>query len=174
MEEVLEPFRDFVSGLLDDVCIFADSTEELHQRMLKLFSRFAEYRLVLNPAKCRFFVPEGDFLGFIISENGVAADPKKIAAIRNRPIPSTTTEICSFINAAGYFRRLIHRFSDLSAPLTDLSVGPKNAPVSLMPEAKRSWQAIVTALTTTPVLRKFDWRLPVVIESDASKSAVGA
>ncbi|KAI0995043.1 hypothetical protein K3495_g13137 [Podosphaera aphanis] len=174
MEEVLEPYRHFVSGLLDDVCVFADTPEQLHAQLLLLFERFAKYGLLLNASKCRFFVPEGIFLGFHVSKHGIAADPSKISAITDRPMPKTSTEIRSFVNAAGYFRSLIDRFSDMSAPLTKLSSGPKNATVHLTAEATKAYNDIKRALTTTPVLRKFDWRLPIVVESDASKITVGA
>ncbi|KAI0992008.1 hypothetical protein K3495_g16178, partial [Podosphaera aphanis] len=174
MEEVLTPFRHFVSGLLDDVCVFADTIQELDSHLHQIFPRFVEYGLILNASKCRFFVTDGIFLGFRISKDGIAADPAKLAAVRERPMPSTTTEIRAFVNAAGYFRNLIDRFSDLSAPLTSLSSGPKNAQISLTPDAHLAWLKIRSALTTTPVLRKFNCRLPVIIESDASKYAVGA
>ncbi|KAI1001153.1 hypothetical protein K3495_g7046 [Podosphaera aphanis] len=174
MEEILEPYRHFVSGLLDDVCVFADTVELLHQNLLLLFARSVKYGLILNASKCRFFVTEGIFLGFQISKHGIAADPSKISAIVDRPLPTTSTEIRSFVNAAGYFRSLINRFSDMSAPLTELSSGPKHSTISLTPEAIKAYQNIKDALTTTPVLRKFDWCLPIVVESDASMIAVGA
>ncbi|KAI0996091.1 hypothetical protein K3495_g12090 [Podosphaera aphanis] len=140
MEEILEPYRHFVSGLLDDVCVFADTVELLHQNLVLLFARFVKYGLILNASKCRFFVTEGIFLGFHISKHSIAADPSKISAIVDRPLPTTSTEIRSFVNAV----------------------------------AIKAYQNIKDALTTTPVLRKFDWRLPIVVESNASKIAVGA
>ena len=71
MEEVLEPFRTFTAGLLDDVAIWGDSANELHMRLLAVLSRFALYGLLLNPSKCRLFVPNGIFLGLEISEKGI-------------------------------------------------------------------------------------------------------
>ncbi|KAI1006734.1 hypothetical protein K3495_g1482 [Podosphaera aphanis] len=62
----------------------------------------------------------------------------------------------------------------MSAPLTNLSSGLNNATVHRTPEATKAHYEIKRALTTTPVLRKFDWRLLIIVESDASKIAVGA
>ncbi|KAI0992367.1 hypothetical protein K3495_g15819, partial [Podosphaera aphanis] len=135
---------------------------------------FVEYGLILNSSKCRFFVQGGIFLGFSISENGIAADPAKVAAIRDRPKPSTNSEIRGFVNAAGYLRCLIKDFSKLAGPLTDQSIGPKNKPVTLSPESERSWLAIKDAMSSSPLVRKFDWRLPVVLETDASQKFLGA
>ena len=163
MEEVLEPFREFVSGLLDDVAIWADGIEQLHSRLLQVLTRFVEYGLILNAGKCKMFVTEGVFLGFVISEAGVKADPSKVAAIRDRPMPSTTTEIRGFVNAAGYFRHLIKDFSEISGPLTDQSTGPKNAPVILSPQAQEAWTRIRDLITTMPIAKKFNWQLPVIL-----------
>ncbi|KAI0994514.1 hypothetical protein K3495_g13668, partial [Podosphaera aphanis] len=174
MEEVLQPHRSFVSGLLDDVCVWGNSHEELHARLQKVFSRFVTYGLILNAGKCKLFVEQGVFLGFLISKHGITADPEKVAAIRDRAMPTTTSEIRGFVNAAGYLRSLIKNFSRLAGPLTDLSVGPKNCPVKLSAEAIDSYNKIKDALTSAPVVRKFDWRLPTVLESDASQRFVGA
>lgn len=174
MEEVLQPFRSFAAGLLDDVAIWADTIQDLHKRILDVFKRCVDYGLLLNSEKCRLFVTEGFFLGFLISKKGIIADPQKIAAIRDRPIPTDTSEIRSFVNAAGYLRSLIKKFSHLAGPLTDQSVGPKNKPGILTPESITPWKTIKQALTSSPILRKFDWRLPIILETDASKKFVGA
>ncbi|KAI0998002.1 hypothetical protein K3495_g10187 [Podosphaera aphanis] len=62
MNEMLEPFRLFVAGLLDDVCVWGNSRVELNLRLLKFFSRFADYGLPLNYAKCRLFATQVVFL----------------------------------------------------------------------------------------------------------------
>lgn len=106
MEEVFDPFRSFAAGLLDDVAIWGDTIEELHSRLILILNRFVSYGLLLNASKCRFFIKSGVFLGFLVSENGIAADPEKVAAIRDRPLPRTTSEIRGFVSAAGYLRLL--------------------------------------------------------------------
>ncbi|KAI1006983.1 hypothetical protein K3495_g1237 [Podosphaera aphanis] len=174
MEEVLQPFRSFVAGLLDDVCVWSDSIKNLHSCLLLIFERFVKYGLILNSRKCRLFVREGIFLGFHVSESGISADPQQVAAIRDRPMPRTTSEIRGFVNAAGYLRSLIKDFSKIAGPLTDQSVGPKNAPVTLSEKSIASWQKIKNAISSAPVIQKFDWMLPTVLESDASQKFVGA
>ncbi|KAI0997523.1 hypothetical protein K3495_g10664 [Podosphaera aphanis] len=133
VEEVLAPFRDWLAGLLDDVFIWGDSKLKLHKRLLKLMRRLVEYGIVLNLSKFRYFVNKGVFLGFLISENGIQADPEKVCAIRERPIPTTTTSVQAFIAAAGYMRFLIKDFSKLCEPLHEVMTGPKNAKTKLTP-----------------------------------------
>ncbi|KAI1003237.1 hypothetical protein K3495_g4970 [Podosphaera aphanis] len=173
IEEILEPFRTFCAGLLDDACIFADTKEQLHERNLLVMKRLVEYGILLNDAKCRFFVNQGIFLGFLISEQGIQVDPEKVSAVRNRPMPNTTSEIRGFISAAGYMRFLIKNFSQLCEPLHELMKGPKNCKVVLGKDAIKAWKHIRDAITTLPVVAMFQFSLPVVIEPDASQKHVG-
>jgi hypothetical protein len=82
---------------------------------LCVFARLAKYGLMLNTQKSVIFVKKGVFLGFVISRDSIAADPQKVAAIRNRPMPATTTEVKAFVNAAGYLRHLISRYAKLAS-----------------------------------------------------------
>lgn len=174
IEEIFEDLRDFTCGLLDDIAVWADTKPQLHERLLVVFERLHRYGLVLNTLKTSLFVPRGTFLGFLVSEDGITADPAKIAAIRDRPLPATTTEVRGFVNAAGYLRNLIKGYSERTGALTDYTGGPKGQSVTLSDKARQQWQDIRDAITSLPVVRTFNWRLPSVIETDASQGFVGA
>ena len=60
------------------------------------------------------------YVGHIVSENGVEADPEKLRKIRNCPIPKTSEEIHKFRSFAGYHRRFVKDFSKIAKPLTEL------------------------------------------------------
>ena len=74
---------------------------------------------------------EGRFLSFFISYVGVRSDLAKIFTILERLLPTTTTEIRSFLNAAGYFRYFIERFAYYASSLYDLIGLPKGSRVKL-------------------------------------------
>src|SRR6202165_1169064 len=130
--------------------------------------------MLLNTRKTSLFVRSGVFPGFVINEDGITADPAKVAAVRDRPMPATTTEVRGFVNAAGYFRHLIDIYSEKSSHLTDLCTGPKGAPVTLSGEAQQQWRHIRDVITSLPLIRVFDWRLPSVLDTDASQGHTGA
>jgi hypothetical protein len=174
IEEVLLPVAEFTAGILDDICVFADSLDELYTRVKLVLARLAAYGLALNTGKCEWFVLEGRFLGFFISRAGIRSDPAKIAAILERPPPTTATEVRSFLNAAGYFRHFIERFAHHASSLYDLTGLPKGSRVELTREQHEAWRQLRDALTKTPLLRPFDWTLPVVLETDASQLCCGA
>ncbi|KAI1004918.1 hypothetical protein K3495_g3298 [Podosphaera aphanis] len=174
MEEILGELHEFTSGLLDDIAIWGDTPDELHKRTLLVFRQLAVYGMVINGPKSKLFVEKGLFLGFLISKEGTQADPAKLQAVHDRSMPTTTTQVRGFVNAAGYFRHLIKNYSKLAAPLTELTGGPKNQTIKLSSEAINAWHKIRSALTTTPVVKVFSWLQPIIIESDSSKSHVGA
>jgi hypothetical protein len=133
-----------------------------------------KYGISFNVRKFVIYVIRDVFLGFMISINGVTADSSKVAAIRDKLMPGTTTEVRTFVNAAGYFRYLIKGYAKKSGPLTDLTGGPKGQPVTLFAEAQTAWREIRDLITDLPILKPFDWCLPVVLETDASLKYIGA
>lgn len=171
MEEVLLPYVR--AGLLDDICVWGNTREEAEKRATAVIARLAKYGLVLNLAKCEWMVTEGRFLGFIISKEDIRADPKKVEAITSRPLPTTTTKLRGFLNAAGFLRSLIHGFSGHAAPLYPLTSGGKGTAIKLNKEQVAAFHKLKEALTTAPVVRAFCWSLPVYLWVDSSAKWIG-
>ncbi len=74
---------------LDDVVVFGSAQAELLDKVKKTFTRYQEAELTLNPKICRLLQGVIDFLGHVISEKGVATDPKKVEAVTEWPTPTT-------------------------------------------------------------------------------------
>jgi hypothetical protein len=70
-----------VKAYVDDIVVKSKRTDELVADLKLAFERLRENDIKLNPEKCVFGVPRGMLLGFIMSERGIKANPKKIAAI---------------------------------------------------------------------------------------------
>ena len=71
--------------------------------------------------KCEFWLNEVVFLGHVISEVGIFVDPEKIKAIVNCEQPKNVSEVRSFLDLVGYYRRFVEHFSLIAAPLTRLT-----------------------------------------------------
>lgn len=61
-----------------------------------------------------------DYLGHYISLKGVAVDPAKIKVVLDWPISSSSRGVRGFLSLTGYYRKFIHGFGELTAPLTCL------------------------------------------------------
>ena len=69
-----------------------------------MFEKLAEAELKLKPSKCEFFKSHVNYLGHVVSEDGIECDPKKIEAVRNWPIPVTVTDVRSFLGFTNHYR----------------------------------------------------------------------
>merc|ERR1712122_3050 len=88
---------------LDDCIIFSRTPEEHISRLREIFQRFRDANLKVNPDKCNFFRNQVQFLGHIVSKDGVQADPEKVDAVKNFPTPKTHTDAKSFLGLASYY-----------------------------------------------------------------------
>ena len=120
---LLEPHVAYVCGLLDDICTYADARPELHQRTLAVLKSLDDGGMALNPAKCLWFVTSVKLLGRILSHNSIAPDPAKVVDIVKTPVPSTATQLRSFVGAVNYHARALPRLAEISAPLMNALKG---------------------------------------------------
>ncbi|WVZ70158.1 hypothetical protein U9M48_018846 [Paspalum notatum var. saurae] len=150
------PYLDyFVVVFIDDILIYS-KTEEEHAKHLRIvLQTLREHKLYAKLKKCDFWLNQVSFLGHIISGEGISADPIKIQAITDWKRSTTITEIRSFLGLAGYYRRFIEVFSQLSAPLTRLT--RKGVKFEWTKECEENFQKLKRRLTTAPILT-----LPVV------------
>jgi hypothetical protein len=72
---------------LDEVIVVGRTFQEHLFNMRKLFQRFREARLKLNPEKCQLFRREVRYLGYIVSPEGISTDPEKLNAVQEWPTP---------------------------------------------------------------------------------------
>lgn len=79
-----------------------------------------EHKLYAKKSKCMFFQSELQFLGHIISSQGVKPDPEKVKAIQKWPTPVNIKGLRGFLGLSGYYKKFVKNFAHIAAPLTDL------------------------------------------------------
>ena len=105
------------SVYLDDIIVLGHSFETHLQNLDSVFQRLWEAGLRLKPAKCAFFREEVQYLDHVISRQGVATDPEKVAKVATWPVPTSRREVQQFIGFANYYRRFIKDFPQETRPL---------------------------------------------------------
>ena len=78
---------------LDGIIIFSKTPEEHLERLGQVFEKLSAAGLKLKPSKCEFFKSRIEYLGHIVSKDGIEANPKKIEAIINWPRPRMVTQV---------------------------------------------------------------------------------
>ena len=165
---------------LDDIIIYSKTPEEHVQRLGQVFEKLAVAGLKLKPSKCEFFKTEINYLGHVVSREGIRTDDKKIEAIKNWPRPVTNTEVRSFLGFTNYYRRFIHKYSQIAKPLNLLITGDssksknKRTKVDWNQECEEAFEKLKEICTQTPVLGYADYTKPFRLNTDASTEGLGA
>jgi len=106
---------------LDDVIVFAKTQRELLERLDKIFTRLSQYGLKIKPSKCVLFRTKIEFLGHLVTPNGVEPLPDKVKAIKEWPTPRCLRDVRAFYGLIGYYRKFVAGFATLAEPLTRLT-----------------------------------------------------
>ena len=166
---------------LDDLLVFSRDMPEHLDRLEKVFQRLHQHGLKLNGKKCSLFRQEVAYLGHVVSKEGVAVDPEKIARIRDWPIPTTQSELRSFLGLASYYRRYVSQFAKVAAPLHALTgkgvAAKRYKPARLSDwsnEAQSAFESLKAALCDAPILQYPRFDREFVLDVDASLKGLGA
>ncbi|RVX00475.1 Retrovirus-related Pol polyprotein from transposon 17.6 [Vitis vinifera] len=173
---MLSIFNDMVERIMkvfmDDITVYGGSYKECLLHLEAVLQRCIEKDLVLNWEKCHFMVQQGIVLGHIISKNGIEVDKAKVELIVKLPPPTNVKGIRQFLGHAGFYRRFIKDFSKISKPLCELLV--KDAKFIWNEKCQKSFEELKQFLTTAPIVRAPNWKLPFEVICDASDLATGA
>ncbi|XP_055605869.1 uncharacterized protein LOC129754038 [Uranotaenia lowii] len=156
---------------LDDIIIVTETFEHHTQLLREVASRLTQANLAINLEKSKFGVPELPFLGYLLSTEGLRADPEKIRAVIDYERPTTITKLRRFLGIANYYRRFISDFSGITAPLSDL-LKTKSKVLGWSDEAEEAFNAIKERLVTAPILTSPNFDQEFQIQTDASDVAV--
>jgi hypothetical protein len=164
--------RKYVLVFVDDILIYSPTLEDHVQHLQQVFAILQHHQLLLKKSKCSFGQTQLEYLGHIISSQGVATDPKKIEAVAQWPTPTTTKQLRGFLGLSAYYRKFIKNYGILSRPLTDLL--KKNSLFHWTLELQLSFDNLKQALISAPVLVLPDFSKSFQVETDATSIGIGA
>ena len=157
---------------MDDITVYGESFDECLIHLGTVLHKCIEKNLVMNWEKCHFMVNQGIVLGHVIFEKGIEVDKAKIELISKLPSPTNVKTVRQFLGHAGFYRRFIQDFSKISKPLYKLL--EKDAKFEWDAECQQRFEELKAYLTTAPIVRAHNWKLPFEVMCDASDLAVGA
>ena len=92
---------------LDDIIIFGKTLEEHNKNVEEVLKRLAQHGVKLQTDKCEFLRPESEYLGHVITPDGIKTNPKKLKAVEEFKIPKNVKELKGFLVLTGYYRKFI-------------------------------------------------------------------
>lgn len=175
MNDIFRPFlRRFVLVFFDDILIYSRTWHSHIQQLRQVFQLLSTHSLFINSKKCVFGTSQVEYLGHVVSSDGVRMDPGKVSAVISWPTPSSLRGLRGFLGLTGYYRRFIKDYGKIASPLTSLLKKGDGSSWRWPAEAESAFQELKTALTSAPVLRMPDFSQPFVIECDAAGRGLGA
>ena len=167
---------------LDDTIVHSADVPGHFQALKRVLDAFAQANLKLQPEKCFLFQNQVEYLGHLVTGEGLKPVPKYVQLVKDWPLPTTKTEARAFLGKVGYYRRFIKGYSAIAAPWTDVTgKNPEEddkAPLQVTAEMKQAFENLKEKLTTAPILAypNFNSDEPFIVDTDWShnNNAVGA
>ena len=155
---------------VDDVIVYAKTLEEHFQILKKLLIRCRETQLTLNLKKCEVLRTSVLYLGYVVSGEGLRANPKKVEIVKSHPTPKTKKQLQSFLGMINYYRRFIKDVAKISAPLNKLL--QKNVRFIWTEECEQAFRLLIDALVSDPILSFPDFERKLLLHRDACETSI--
>ncbi|GMF53771.1 unnamed protein product [Phytophthora fragariaefolia] len=175
--QLFRPMRHFVQTYFDDIFVHSRASEgktavEAHLGHLReVLLCMHENHLYANINKCIFGAEEIPFLGGFLGKDGVRADPEKVCATAQWPVPVSQKDLRKWLGLANYLHKYSAHYAEMARPLTNLL--KKDAVWLLTSEAQQAFEAIKNSLQSAPILALPAEDRPFSVVCDASDFAIG-
>jgi hypothetical protein len=122
MNSIFNPFlQTIVLVFFDDILIYSKSWEDHVWHVDKVLQLLNEIQIYAKPSKCFFGLKEVEYLGHIVSHEGVKVDPKKIKAMMDWTILKTLKNLRGFLGLTGYYHKFVQHYGRIATPLMKLT-----------------------------------------------------
>ena len=157
---------------LDDIIVYGSSFRSQIRNLREVLQRLRLAGLKLSPEKCVLLQRQVTYLGYIINEHGVQADPGKLEAVTSWPTPTNVIEVKRFLGLASYYRRFIADFAKIAKPLVTLT--EKDSTFIWTSETQDAFRTLKDLLCKPPILVLPKKNVEFILDTDANNAAVGA
>lgn len=158
-------------AFMDDVVVTGRSDKEHMQNLTLVLQRFRDAGFRINRDKCEFNQKKIAYLGYVIDEEGLHKDAKKVEAIVNMPTPNSITQIKSFCGLVNYYGKFIPNVSSILKPLYDAATKNK---FEWSAQCELAMTKVKELIVSDTVLVHFDPEKPLILHTDASDYGIGA
>lgn len=165
MNEVFKHFlRKFVVVFFDDIMVYSPSLKLHLKHLEQVLMILRNNQLYAKLSKYYFAQNKIDYLGYIIRQEGVSADIRKVKCMLNWPTPTTIKRLIGFLGLTRYYKKFVQNYGLITKPLTDL---PKKSNFKWSPIVNDAFLELKKAMTITPILAMPSFSQTFTLETDA-------
>ncbi|GBG79263.1 hypothetical protein CBR_g29415 [Chara braunii] len=157
---------------MDDILVYSSSYEGHVQHIEWALHALRDTGFKVALKKCQFFLTTISFLGHVVTDKGLQLEPQKVAVVRDAPVPTTITQVRTFLGVASYYQRFIKGFATIAGPLTNLL--RKDQSFIWTSECDQAFSKLKVALISAPVRIRPDPEKPFVLIIDWQPEAISA
>jgi len=156
---------------IDDILIYSRTPEEHTHYLRTILELLRKNESYAKFTKCEFWLSIEEFLGHVVSNEGVSVDLQKIDAVTNWSRPKNPIEVRSFLGLVGYYHRFVQNFSKIATPPTNLT--RKVPKYEWAKQCKEAFQELKKRLMSEPILALPTTGKDFLVYSNASRSGLG-
>jgi len=169
---ILQPLirKDVVIVYIDDILIPSKTVDENLETLQEVLTLLKQYAFKLNYDKCLFLKTTIEYLGYIISPEGITLSSRHVEAVQNFPRPTKVVEVQRFLGLTNYFRKFIENYAFIAKPLQNLL--KKSTQFAFDDQCHKAYETLKEKLTSYPVLRLYNPAAMTELHTDASAIAL--
>ena len=157
---------------MDDIIIYSSDFDSHLERLDEALTRLGGAGLKLKPSKCHLLKQEVEFLGHVVTPEGVKTNPSKIEAVKKWPQPTNVSQVRSFLGLCSYYRRFIKSFSTIASPLNQLLNADQE--FRWTSDCECAFARLKDILTSEQVMAYPNDTGVFILDTDASNTGIGA
>jgi hypothetical protein len=146
---------------VDDVIAFSKDFDQHLKHLADIFDHLRAANLKLKPPKCHFAVNQVEFLGHVISKDGISTDPEKVRAVVDFPTPQSQKDVRVFLGLATHYRKFIRNFATIASSLNKLV--STDVPFQWSEDCQQAFDTLKQALTSAPILVYPNFDKPTIL-----------
>lgn len=164
--KLFEHLDKYASAFADDIIIYSETREEHIKHVKAVLKSLRDAGLQLNLKKCAFMMTEVEYLGLVVTTDGIRMNSSKVQTILDWKAPGHLKELQAFLGFCNFYRRFVKGFSRIVRPLTRLTA--KDVPYQWDTECQQAFDLMKKTVTEAPILQHFDPEKQCLVETDAS------
>ncbi len=177
MNQALDGLNGIVN-IADDILVYGVgetkevATKDHDTKLVNLLNRCRDCGIALNPDKLKLRLAEVEFMGHILTGDGVKIDPEKVEAIVKMPAPTSVEEVQRLNGFLNYLAKFLPQLATIMELIHKLT--RKDTPWEWSAQQQQAFEAVKKFATESPVLSYYDPEQELQVQCDASQHGLGA